>query len=128
MKSTINIPELPERLKAARILADLTQQQAADAMGFSRPTMPAIEKGQRKVTAAELLKFARLYGVSVQDLVTPDDSFLGQLRRIEDGLAQQRYTILALRQGGITEGVATAVLKVDRLDVREMLQRRAVRP
>lgn len=97
-------------------------------MGFSRPTMPAIEKGQRKVTAAELLKFARLYGVSVQDMVTPDDSFLGQLRRVEDGLARQRYTILALRQGGITEGTATAVLKVDRLDVREMLQRKAVQP
>lgn len=128
MKDVINIPEMPQRLKAARILADLTQQQVADAMGFSRPTMPAIEKGQRKVTTTELAQFARLCNVSVSDLVTPDDSFLGQLRRIEDGLARQRYTILALRQGGITEGVATAVLKVDRLDVREMLQRKVVRP
>ena len=38
-------------------------------MCLSRPTISAIESGQRKVTADELAKFSKLYGVSTYELM-----------------------------------------------------------
>src|SRR5258708_38278 len=58
--------ELGERLRGARSGANLTQDAAAAALGMSRTTLVAIEKGQRSVRPEELLAFARLYGVSAR--------------------------------------------------------------
>lgn len=38
-------------------------------MCLSRPTISAIESGQRKVTADELAKFSKIYGVSTDELM-----------------------------------------------------------
>lgn len=58
-----------ERLKAARKYLGLSQEFVARQMNFSRPTISAIESGQRKVTAEELDRFSKLYGVSVDELL-----------------------------------------------------------
>ena len=58
-----------ERLKAARKYLKLSQEFVARQMNLSRPTISAIEAGQRKVSAEELDRFSKLYGVSVDELM-----------------------------------------------------------
>lgn len=58
-----------ERLKVIRKQLKLSQEFVAKQMNLSRPTISAIESGQRKVTAEELAKFSKLYGVSTEELM-----------------------------------------------------------
>ena len=58
-----------ERLKEARKYLKLLQEFVTRQMCLSRPTISAIESGQRKVTADELAKFSKLYGVSTDELM-----------------------------------------------------------
>lgn len=58
-----------ERLKEARKNLKLSQEFVACQMRLSRPTISAIESGQRKVTAEELAGFSELYGISADELM-----------------------------------------------------------
>lgn len=62
---------LGERLRIARTNAGIRQERASEALGVSRPTLVAIEKGHRRVRAEELAAAAGLYGVSVGELLRP---------------------------------------------------------
>ena len=64
---------LGQRLAAARNARDITQKSAADALGCSRPTLIAIEKGTRRAKPEEIVTLARLYGRSVHELVRPGE-------------------------------------------------------
>ncbi|MFN3651309.1 MAG: ImmA/IrrE family metallo-endopeptidase [Armatimonadota bacterium] len=57
------------RLQEARKDRKLTQQDAAAALGMSRPTYIAIEKGERPVQPHELIRLAQLYGRDVHELL-----------------------------------------------------------
>jgi DNA-binding XRE family transcriptional regulator len=52
MSADLGRVELGERLRSARSGANLTQDAAATAVGMSRTTLVAIEKGQRAVRRA----------------------------------------------------------------------------
>lgn len=60
---------IAERLKAARELAGLSQGQAARILELHRPSISEVEAGRRRVSAEELVAFARIYSVSVAWLV-----------------------------------------------------------
>jgi Zn-dependent peptidase ImmA (M78 family)/DNA-binding XRE family transcriptional regulator len=60
---------LGQRLQEARKRRGLTQEEAASAVGLARTTMVAIEKGERRIRANELLQLAQVYGQSVNDLL-----------------------------------------------------------
>ena len=62
--NTIDAGVLGERLADARRARNLTQQAAADALGVSRTTITAMEKGDRRPRASELVSLARLYGAA----------------------------------------------------------------
>ena len=70
---SFNIDVRPEvlgaRLKAARGLKRLTQEAAAEALGFARTTLVAIESGKRSVSPQELRLLATLYGVPESELL-----------------------------------------------------------
>lgn len=66
---SVNIASLAARLIAARKAARVTQESAAAALGISRPTFIAIEKGTRRPRPDELIKLAALYGQPVSKLV-----------------------------------------------------------
>jgi transcriptional regulator with XRE-family HTH domain len=57
------------RIQEARKARGLTQQDAANVLGVSRPTYIAIEKGQQIPSAGELICLAELYGRSVHELM-----------------------------------------------------------
>lgn len=72
MKNQATGTTLPERLRAARLQAGLSQGQTARLIDFQRPTISEIEAGRRKVSSDELVLFAKLYDVSVSWLVSED--------------------------------------------------------
>lgn len=61
------------RLKSARAALDLSQQQLADAVGVSRQTMNAIEKGDYNPTIKLCRKICHVLGKSLDDLFWEDD-------------------------------------------------------
>lgn len=58
-----------ERLKLIRKKLKLSQEFVAKQLDMTRTTIVAIEAGTRKVTSDELVKFAKLYGVSTDELL-----------------------------------------------------------
>ena len=71
------------RLREARKLAGLSQDQVAALLTLHRPAISEIEAGNRRVAAEELMKFAETYavtpswllGVSTKELETDDPQF-----------------------------------------------------
>lgn len=66
---TINTRELGKRLQEARQKRGLTQEDAAKILDVARTTITAIEKGERRLKASELIRLARAYGRQVSDFV-----------------------------------------------------------
>ena len=62
-----------ERLRKIRKRLKLSQEFVAKQLGMTRTTIVAIEAGTRKVTSDEIIKFAKLYGVSA------DESLYGEV-------------------------------------------------
>lgn len=62
--------DIASRLRAAREQAGLSQGQVAKMFGLQRPTISEIEAGRRRVSAEELARFAKTYGVSIAWLAT----------------------------------------------------------
>src|SRR5437016_1666901 len=68
---TIDMRELGKELQQARIKRGLTQEDAAKIIDVARTTITAIEKGERRIKASELIKLAEAYGRQVSDFVRP---------------------------------------------------------
>ncbi len=64
---------LGQRLADARKARGVTQEDAAEFLGCSRPTLIAIEKGTRPAKPEEIMKLAGFYGRSVHELVRPGE-------------------------------------------------------
>ncbi|MCB1293333.1 MAG: helix-turn-helix transcriptional regulator, partial [Gordonia sp.] len=54
---------LGERVARARVDLDLTQEHLANRVGIERTALGRIEKGERKVSAVELVELAAALGV-----------------------------------------------------------------
>jgi transcriptional regulator with XRE-family HTH domain len=61
--------ELAKRMRAARVLADLTQQQLADLLGVGLATIQRREYGSTKITAEQLMGLAQVTGVPLAWLI-----------------------------------------------------------
>ncbi len=61
--------ELARRLRLARELAGMTQDQVATTVGIPRPSVAQIEAGRRSVSGLELDSLAVLYGKDVRELL-----------------------------------------------------------
>lgn len=75
--------QLGARLKDARNARGLTQEAVATKLGILRTTLVAIEKGERRVTPAELIEMAQIFGRPISEFVsrrTNKEPFLPQFR------------------------------------------------
>ena len=72
--------ELSRRIRAAREACRMTQEQVAERLGLSRPTVVQIEAGNRSVSSLELDKLAYLFGRDIREMMA--ESF-----EAEDALA-----------------------------------------
>ena len=59
-------------IKKQRILLGMTQEVLAKKLGMNRSSLVQIERGRRKVNVEELIKFASVMNVSVDQLINPD--------------------------------------------------------
>lgn len=74
---------LGARLQEARKARGVRQQDVAAEMEIARTTLVAIEKGERRVSPEELIRFAAYYGRTVSDFVSRQivsESFVPQFR------------------------------------------------
>ena len=62
------------KLKAARAARDMSQQQLADAVGVSRQTVNAIEKGDYNPTIKLCLAICRCLGCTLDELFWEDEA------------------------------------------------------
>lgn len=62
------------KMKAARAAKGLTQQELADAVGVTRQTVVAIEKGDYNPTVRLCVEICRTLGVTLDQLFWPDDA------------------------------------------------------
>lgn len=122
---TIDPRLLGERLAETRRALRLTQQQAAENLGVAPTTIAAIENGDRRPRAAELVKLAQLYGRPVGHFVraeaTPTrlspEPETPELRLRDEVLAIQEYEAGLLSEGQLAERLGT-----DRVGARERVQ------
>lgn len=66
---------ITNKVKLHRVMyGDITQAELADAIGVSRQTIIAIEKGTYKPSLEVALKMASHFGVKVEDVFQLDDA------------------------------------------------------
>jgi Zn-dependent peptidase ImmA (M78 family)/DNA-binding XRE family transcriptional regulator len=102
---------LGSRLQGARRSAGLIQQAVADRMEMARTTVVAIEKGERRISPAELIRFAKLYCRHVSDFVgshADTEGFVVQFRSNERQALDenQEYEKLAFELQQLAEDYA----------------------
>ncbi|MEY2563544.1 MAG: hypothetical protein QOH88_1737 [Verrucomicrobiota bacterium] len=113
---------LGAQLQDARRACDLTQQQVANKLGIARTTIVALEKGERRLSPADLVALCRLYGRSISDFVRPQktsEDFLPQFRTVR-GLQQSS----AVYQAAIDlERMAKNYVDLERATGQSLIQR-----
>ena len=65
----LDMRKLGRELQQARTKRGLKQAEAAQILNVARTTITAIEKGERRIKADEIIKLARAYGRQVNDFV-----------------------------------------------------------
>ena len=101
---TIDAYQLGKELQQARSRKNITQEEAAKIIDVARTTITAIEKGERRVKPAELIKLAQAYGRQVSDFVRPRP-------RIEPFQVQFRGPVASVVKD--TPEIATSVDKLE---------------
>lgn len=90
--------EIGRRLRLARENAGIKQDDAAQFLGVSRPTLVSIEKGGRSVRIQELQMLARQYGVSANALLRREavhTDLVHRFRRLKE--TEEKYKAEAVR-------------------------------
>ena len=80
-----------KKLKEARNLARMSQDEAANAMKISRRRLQTIEANESQVTSDEIVDFAKLYHVDVRELL------------LESYNEEEQERILSNRYGSLTK-------------------------
>jgi len=114
---TIDPRILGQRLAEARKARGVTQEDAANYMGCSRPTYIAIEKGERAAKAEEIVKLATYFGRKVSELVRPGEPVVDlqpHLRAVAERVKpdDQRELIVAI---GELQRLATDYRQLEQL-------------
>lgn len=106
--------KLGERLRLARSMAGLTQEQVGTTLDMARTTVTAIERGERQVKPQELVAFAKLYKVSVNSLLRDSSvhvDLVAQFRRSLTGPKQETEAVDTIR---LLHRLATACSELER--------------
>ena len=64
--------ELKITLKAARVNAEMTQDEAAERMGKSKQTIVNWENGKTPIKYVDLMKLSEIYSMPIQYLRVPE--------------------------------------------------------
>jgi transcriptional regulator with XRE-family HTH domain len=61
---------------------EFSQEDLAARIGIPRPSLSGIESGKREVNSSELIKFAEIFDVSVDELLTPE-KIIEEIREVK---------------------------------------------
>jgi len=61
--------KIGKRVKEYREQSGMNQQKLSEILGVARPTISQIENGERKISADELIKLSKIFGVSIETLL-----------------------------------------------------------
>ena len=70
----LNYKKIGERLRKLRKYMGLTQEQVAEILNVGRDAILRIEKGDRKIDLQELIRFSKLYNISMEELTTEEQA------------------------------------------------------
>lgn len=62
-----------EKLRKAREFLGLTQEQVASTLNMTRNIIVNIENNKRSIKSDELYKFSKLYGISMEEIVSDEE-------------------------------------------------------
>lgn len=96
--------QIAQRIREAREYLGLSQGAVADAIGVPRPSISMMESGQRKVSADELRKLAKLYR-------KPYEYFLGEDIVDENAESAESATALFRAAKDLSENDRLQVLR-----------------
>lgn len=65
---------LGNKIKKLRLEFEFSQEELAARIGIPRPSLSGIEFGKREVNSSELIKFAEIFDVSVDELLEPESA------------------------------------------------------
>lgn len=94
----LSAQEIGRRLRLARENAGILQDEAAQIIGLSRPTLVSIEKGARPVRIQELQALANRYGISVNALLRREAVYtdlVPRFRRLQE--TENEHTMEAIQ-------------------------------
>ena len=101
---------IKENLVKYRKEAGLTQAQLAEKLGYSDKTISKWEREEGVPDIYILKEIADLYGVTVNDLITPAPSFLTKIKdKAKEKLSSRNKVIIALLATGLVWLVATTL-------------------
>ncbi|PIE53433.1 XRE family transcriptional regulator [Candidatus Fermentibacteria bacterium] len=67
----MNTLHVGSEIRKLRETAGMSQEYLAGLVGVSRPSIANIESGKRKISADELIQFAEIFGLTLDQLVNP---------------------------------------------------------
>jgi transcriptional regulator with XRE-family HTH domain len=67
-----DMKRIGDKLRAAREFLGLTQDQVASTLNMTRNSIVNIENNNRSIKSEELYNFSKLYGVSMEEIVSED--------------------------------------------------------
>jgi transcriptional regulator with XRE-family HTH domain len=100
-----------KRLRTARKLANITQQELAEVLGVSFQAVQKYESGENRITAPKLFKAAVFLGADIRFFTTADF----------DGVAQRDHTSLADEEIELLRVYRTIASPRARLLLRKLL-------
>lgn len=98
--------KIAERLKEARMLSGLSQENAAKILGLQRPAISEIESGKRKVSAEEIIQFSKIYKVTTSWLL---------LKEEEELQNDEQFKVAARELGKMNEADRKKLLEILKL-------------
>jgi len=88
--------KLGQRIKDLRETTGVSQQKLSELLKVSRPTITQIEKGERKISADELIKLSEIFNISVEsllDLKKQPEVVLKEGKKIKKAKPQMRINV-----------------------------------
>ncbi len=67
----MNTLHVGTEIRKLREASGMSQEELAGLVGVSRPSIVNIESGKRKISAQELIQFAEIFGLTLDQLVNP---------------------------------------------------------
>ena len=101
---------IKENLIKYRKSAGLTQAQLADKLGYSDKTVSKWEREEGVPDIYILKEIADLYGVTVNDLITPAPTLMNKIKdRVKSKISGKNKILISLLAAGLIWLVATAI-------------------